>query len=379
MLSGDRGAGSSAMRSHNVALVLRLIAEHGPISRVDLADRTGLTKATVSALVSELIDAVLVQDIGSAGRTSNGGRPATLLAPNQLGPMAVGVQLNLDHVAGCLVDIGGRVRAKEVRRVRTGGMSPAELVRNVRRILGSLLAASVDADRLVAGVGVAVPAIVAGSDDPVVAWAPQFGWRNVDLGTLVAGELASFGLGELPVRIGNDTAFAAKAEFRVNPAPGVAVYVGGASEVGVAVLVDGVLTRGTRIGGSGFGHVPLRGRRDRCPCGARGCLDRYAGQAAMQGGSNVRAAGEALGDALSPLLAALDPDLVVIGGRLGSVGSDLIEALRHRVDMFMPGLRPRQRLRVGTLDAEAAMRGAALSVVDEIVDDPVGWMKELVP
>src|SRR5207237_8223450 len=114
----------------------------------------------------------------------------------------------------------------------------------------------------------------------------------------------------------------------------------------------------------------------------RGCLDRYAGLAAldtehtrMVAGSLVppvklAAAGDALGEALGPLLAALDPDLTVIGGRLGALGTGLLEPLRRRLDTFVPGLTARSAVRTGTLGPDAAMRGAALAIVERIVADP---------
>ena len=377
MKDGERGAGSGTMRSHNMALILRLIADGGPVSRVDLAGRTGLTKATVSSLVGELVEAVLVQDIGPAGSVSTGGRPATLLEPSHLGPMAVGLQVDVDHVAGCLVDLGGRVRAREVRRVQAAGLAPRDVVHGLRRMLGRLLAGAVDAGRLVAGVGVAVPGVVEtdGEDDSVVRWVPGFGWRDVDLRGLVAGALNNMGAAELPVRVGNDAAFAARAEVRAGRLDGgVVVYVGGESEVGAAVVVDGVVRSGARIGGSGFGHVPLRARGERCPCGARGCLDRYVGRGVLR---DVVGAADALGEALGPVVAMVDPDLVVVGGRLGGLGAGLLEPLRRRLDAFVPGLVARTPVRAGEVGADAAMRGAALAVVSRIVADPSGWITEM--
>ncbi|HWC84567.1 MAG TPA: ROK family transcriptional regulator [Pseudonocardiaceae bacterium] len=409
MREAERGAGAAGMRRHNLALVLRLITESGPVSRVELAGRTGLTKATVSSLVSELLEAMLVHDIGPAGGTTAGGRPATLLEPAPLGPLAVGLQFDLDHVAGCLVDLGGRVRARELRRVHAAGLGPRELVGALRPLLGRLLTAAVDAGRLVAGVGVAAPAVMAATedaDDPLLAWAPQFGWRDADLHAALSGALTALGAPGMAVRIGNDAACAARAEFRAgHPDAGLALYLGGESEIGACVVADGVPRPGVRLGGSAFGHVPLRPRGARCPCGARGCLDSYAGRAAlltaagrpdqgltrMTGGARlstaltsteagqraVAAAADALGEALGPLLAVLDPDLVVLGGRLGGLGDAVLEPLRRRLSGFVPGLAEPIPLRAATLGPDAAMRGAALAIVGQIVAEPLAWITEM--
>src|SRR5438093_534972 len=121
MLTSTRGLSPKSLRVHNIALLLRLIAQSPMVSRAQLADRTGLTKATVSSLVSELVEASLVDDLGPDSATHPGalrrpgsrrppsattqaGRPAGRLVLNQYGPAAVGLQLAGDHVAGCLMD-----------------------------------------------------------------------------------------------------------------------------------------------------------------------------------------------------------------------------------------------------------------------------------
>lgn len=408
-MDGTLAAGSGAMRGHNLALVLRLIADEGPVSRVELAARTGLTKATVSSLVSELIEAVLVRDIGPAGAVTTGGRPATLLEPSNLGPVAVGLQLDIDHVAGCLLDLSGRVRARELRRLHAATLSPRDVTNAVRPMLGRLIAAAVDAGRLVAGVGVAVPAVVESSRDddaPVVAWAPGFGWRDVDLRTLLSGTLTSLGAAGLDIHIGNDTAYAARAEYRASglDVP-LTVYVGGESEIGAAVLVNGVVSAGARIGGSAFGHVPLRPRGPRCACGARGCLDRYAGRAALrtaaglpdepltrmttgprvpvaltttdQGHHALTTAADALSDALGPVIATLDPDRLIIAGRLGGLGPAFLDPLTRNLTTFTPGLTTRPAPTLATLGPDAPMRGAALAITDHILTTPQTWITEM--
>jgi predicted NBD/HSP70 family sugar kinase len=92
---------------------------------------------------------------------------------------------------------------------------------------------------------------------------------------------------------------------------------------------------------------------------------------------DVAGAADALGEALGPVVAMVDPDLVVVGGRLGGLGAGLLEPLRRRLDAFVPGLVARTPVRAGEVGADAAMRGAALAVVSRIVADPLGWITEM--
>jgi predicted NBD/HSP70 family sugar kinase len=373
MAEVERGAGADGMRRHNLALVLRLVLAGPPLSRVALAGRTGLTKATVSSLVGELLAAELVQDIGPAGG-STGGRPASLLVPGALGPLAVGLRLDTDGVSGCLLDLGGTVRARERRPVALAGLPPREAVRAARPLLGRLLAAAVDMGRLVAGIGAAVPGVLRAEaefpDDPVVAWAPRLGWRDADPATLLAGTVTALGAAGLPVRIGNDVALAAAAELRDRP--GTVIYLGGESELGAAVLVDGAPLAG-RLGGSGFGHTPLRARGPRCGCGARGCLDGYTTLLPRTDRTALEAAGAALAEALVPLVSALDPAEIVLGGRLARPGDALLDPVRRGLAAFLPGIAVPPLVRPAALGPDAAARGAAMAVLEPIIADPQAW------
>jgi predicted NBD/HSP70 family sugar kinase len=403
---GDRSLGAPSLRRHNLALLMRLICRDAPVSRVELAHRTGLTKATVSVLVGELVKALLVVDLG-AGPGNAPGRPAGRLAPGPLGPVGIGLQLDVDHVAGCVVDLGGRPRAREIRRISAEGLSPGALIRAARPVLGRLFDQAVSSGRLVTGVGVAVPAVMERDvdGDPVVSWGPGLSWRGLDVRQLVAAELAALGATGVDVVADNDVAFAALAEpASESGRERCEVYVGGESEIGAAVRVGGRLRRWPSVGGSGFAHLPVRRRGPRCRCGGRGCLDLYAGRSAMLAAAGapsdlesrlagrrlrgewsgvgphaLRAAARAaaaLGDALLPVVAALDPDTVVIGGWLGSIGPALLGPLRERMMLPVHGPGRVWPIRVATIGADAAMRGAASRVLAPVHTDPAGWIQE---
>ena len=86
----DAPARPVQQHAHNLALVSRLVSAHGPVSRAELAQRSGLTKTTVTQLTRELLDAGLIRELGIT-RASGPGRPATHLVVNSSGPVGIGV------------------------------------------------------------------------------------------------------------------------------------------------------------------------------------------------------------------------------------------------------------------------------------------------
>ncbi|UQS27889.1 ROK family transcriptional regulator [Amycolatopsis thermalba] len=373
--------GAQAMRRHNVALVMELIARDAPVSRVELAQRTGLTKATVSSLVAELTGAELVRDLGpEPGRAP--GRPAGRLVLDPYGPVALGLQFASGHIAGVILDLSGRPLARQLRRFDVAGADAADGVRASRPVLRRLFDEATTAGRLVAGVGVAVGGLVSGG----LVSALPLGWRGVDVRALVAGELRALDLHGLDVVVAGEVACAALAEYQAGAARDW-LYLGGEEVIGLAPLNPAAELAGD------LGHVPVRRRGEPCPCGGRGCLELYAGRAGMASAAGVaEAAGveeplvarvragdpgalraldraaEALADALVGVRALLAPETIVLGGRLAAFG----EPFRRRVvERLAPGLT----LRPAKLGADAALRGAAGSVIARVVADPLAWIE----
>ena len=100
----------SSVRAHNLALVLRTVANSAdPISRASVAAATGLTRATVSALVDDLVTGALLTEHDPAPRIG-AGRPAVGLAVAPDGPAGLGLEINVDYRGACVVDLAGTVR-----------------------------------------------------------------------------------------------------------------------------------------------------------------------------------------------------------------------------------------------------------------------------
>ncbi|NIJ11858.1 putative NBD/HSP70 family sugar kinase [Saccharomonospora amisosensis] len=269
---------------HNLALVAELVASLGPVSRAGLARHSGLTKTTVTQLTGELLDGALLRELGT-GRARGPGRPATDLVLNSLGPAGIGLQFEADHVAGCLVDLTGRVRDRAIRRADDlrGDAAPASRAAEV--VLRRLLRTAETTGNVVAGVAAGVPGRVA---DSSVVNSTELGWQETDLGCLLGDRLAALG-GGIAVSAHGSHRLAALAETLFGGATRQQplLYVGG--ELGLGACVLTAAATGPPAGRESPGdlaHLRVRRGGPRCSCGGRGCLETVAGYRAM-----LRAAG----------------------------------------------------------------------------------------
>ncbi|MEU4652503.1 ROK family protein [Streptomyces sp. NPDC023723] len=205
-----------------------------------------------------------------------------------------------------------------------------------------------------AAAGVAVPGIV---DDArgLAVYAANLGWRDVPLRTLLSDRL-----GGVPVALGHDVRTGGLAEGRIGAGRGADrfLFVPLGTGIAGAIGIDGRVEGGAHGFAGEIGHVVVRPDGVPCPCGQRGCLERYAsasavGQAWAAASSDpaadaadcakavdagdVRAlrvwqeAVDALADGLVTALTLLDPRALIIGGGLAEAGETLFTPLRAAV------------------------------------------------
>lgn len=374
------------MRRRNLSRVMHAVAAHGPLSRAAVATRIGLTRATVSTLVDELIRSGLLDELGPE-RPSRVGRPGSALAVSGSGPAGIGAEVGVDHLAVCAVDLRGEVRARAVRQGSNRGRAPGpvlkELVALVRQVSNEAQLAGLRP----AGVAVAVPGLVA-RDTRTVVRAPNLDWHDVDLGALLPGRL--------PLTVDNEANFGALAELWLgDDVPQDFLHVSAEIGIGAALVVDGRLLRGTRGFAGELGHVPVWPDGPACACGGRGCLEQYAGEEAVlraagvdpdadrvgllaeraaQGDKDVRqalqGAGTALGIALTGAVNLLDPRSVVLGGALSRLAPWLLPSLEGELSHRTAGTTC--AVAVSKLGSDGPLLGAAHSVVRAVLDDPTG-------
>src|ERR1019366_1287432 len=370
------------------------------LSRAQLAALTGLTKATVSTLVDALMDAQLVVERDPERGLI--GRPGSPLSLNPQGPAGLGMEINVDYVSCCVVDLTGAVRFRGTVVGDNRLLRPEVVLRRAVRA-ASLVWRKADAAGLtVFGLGVGVPGLV--DFDGVLHRAPNLlEWQGIAPAEVVAKML---GRPLQSVYCDNEANLAALGELwsgRGNSLQDF-VLVSGEIGVGAGIVIGGELFRGVRGLGGELGHVTVDPTGLACSCGARGCLESVAGLEALlnaaglpaQGGIpipgpagpvaellggapagepvTVRAierAGEALGLALSAFLNVLDVPAVVLGGfyaelapwLIGPVKAELHERLVNKSWSPTEG-------GVSSLGPEASVRGAAGITIKRMIDDP---------
>jgi predicted NBD/HSP70 family sugar kinase len=382
-------AGQQTVRRHNLGLVLEQIATGHGRSRAQIAHATGLTRSTVSAQVDELIALDLVSEL--APDRGSRGRPASPLVLNPNGPAGLGIEVNVDYISACVVDLTGAVRARrtEIRDNRVG--TPRTGLRRAQRLAEAVLA---EVDLTIAGATLALPGLVDGAG--VLRRAPNLPrWENVDCSRVLGAALG------LPVAVDNEANLAALAELWFGGAPQDFVLVSGEIGVGAGIVLGGRLFRGTRGLAGELGHVVVDPAGPVCGCGARGCLEQVAGQEAlirnaklagaiststaepdgavaqlealaMAGERRVRRmlseAGTALGVALSDAVNVLDVPTVVLGGIYARLGPWLTESLSAELDGRVISRRWEPLdVRLSILSTDAAVRGAAGSVTTSLL------------
>ncbi|QIB45600.1 ROK family transcriptional regulator [Streptomyces aureoverticillatus] len=301
------GVNLPGLRGHNAALVLDLLRAAGGagVGRPELAERTGLTPQAVSKIVARLRGEGLVADAGR--RASTGGKPQTLLRLVPGAGYAVGVQLERDSLVAVLVDLSGVVVAE-----RRAALDFAGGVDSVVEVAADAVAALVGA--AVLGVGVALPGPLDHASGVLhrVTGFPE--WDGYPLRDVLARRLG------LPVAVDKDTNAAALGLALGGGAESFA-YLHLGTGLGAGLVLGGGLYRGARTGAGEFGHQVVQLDGPPCGCGARGCVEALCLAAVARG--DLDGAARVLGTAAGNLVALLDIDLVLLGGRTVAAAEDL--------------------------------------------------------
>jgi glucokinase-like ROK family protein len=383
------------IRAINRSAVLNTIKNFGPISRTDIARRTGLSAATITGITTDLIEDGLVFEKEQGD--SSGGRRPILLALNPRGGFVVGLKLTEENVTAALTDLEATVIAKQTILIED--ISLDMVINSIVEIVEKLEhQASIEQQNLF-GVGIGLAGII-DADRGVLRYSPIFGWHDVPLVDLLQTRL------KVPIFIDNDVNTFTLTERWFGKGQGVdnflTVTVG--RGIGMGIVVNGQLYQGVKGGAGEFGHTVINPEGSMCDCGKRGCLETYASDPALvraaneafengkitkavnsieelqtlaekgdPGAATVFAqAGETLGRGIANLINVFNPELIIIGGEGVRAGDLLFKPLCEAVDKYvMPGLADDTEIKIELWNDDAWARGAAGLVLRELFESPI--------
>jgi len=327
-----RGAGLKTVRTVNRRLILNYLRERGPAPRVTIAKELGLSRATVSNIIEELIGDKLVHEGTKIGVTEKGGRQPRRVHFNANAGYIVAIDMGRSHLNIYLANLLAESLDRWLGPFdMTSGWEDG--LRFVAERSDELVKRNLGSWNLVRGIGLSIP----GAPDPTLRMliSPPLlsNWHNVDIPADLRGRL---GLEkDFPIYLDNDANMGALGENRYGIWRGEAnmIYVKLGTGIGVGLILNGQSYRGSGGVAGEFGHVKIKERSRRCPsCDKQGCLEALAGHAAIvddaRNGTSLsreRASEESRPEPESPALAGNAGDIdmadVITAARRGDAAS----------------------------------------------------------
>jgi glucokinase-like ROK family protein len=385
--SSDSGSLRS-LRDLNRSRVIGALRDRGKASRAEIARATGLSRSTVSSIVSDLIDAGLLSEHREATGVAHGeagGRPPVLLSLNPSAGLAVGVDFGHTHLRVAVSDLSHDILA-ESRREQDVDHSAGEGLDAATEVMDKVLEeADVDRERVL-GVGMGLPGPINRSTGTVGSSSILPGWVGVDAAAEMERRI------RLPVYVENDANLGALAEFVWGAGKGHSdvVYIKLSSGVGAGLLLGGRLHEGAGGTAGEIGHMPAQNGTEICRCGSRGCLETVASARAIAGQLSasrgepvstqklleltanrnpaasrlIAEAGREIGVALAGLVNLVNPDCVIIGGDLSAAAELITEPVLESIRRYALASAAEQVTVVpGVLGERAELLGALALVL----------------
>jgi predicted NBD/HSP70 family sugar kinase len=385
--SSPSGGSPNRLGQLNRHALLRELRVGAPLSRANLAKRTGISKPAVTRGIADLMDAGLVMETGRGKATTGGGPRPTLLHLNPRAAAALGCSIEVGRVVAVLAGFDGNVEARRLRNFDPEA-SPADVVALAARLLRETLAEN-PSERPVLGLGVGLPGIV-DEHGRVLVIPHMQGWRGVELAEQLETEFA------IPVRVDSKSRIQTLAEGWLGQGRDVETFVCLDTGIGIGagVVVNRRLLRGRQSLAGEVGHWSMYSEADRCYCDShscwevRGSTDRlladlrtssiahndvklHEGELGLGDVARVAAIGDAtalrelavhadsLARGISNLVIAYDPERIIIGGDSTIFGDLLLGMLKDRVrERFALWLDYEPPIVFSELGADSGLAGA---------------------
>jgi predicted NBD/HSP70 family sugar kinase len=402
----SRGADLRLMRELNRLLILNGVRVSGPITRVAVAHRTGLSRTTVSSIVDELLADNLLFEGKTVEAAPTGGRRATLLHFNADAGYVIGVDLGRSHLTLLLTNLAGQIIAR-----RSGpfdaSLGPEICLQQVIADLMDFTAEHHIGWHQIIGVGLGIPGPMDAASRMLVRPPRMPGWDQFDIRAVM--ERAC----KVPIYLDNDANMGARGESQYGAARNVEfmAYVKVATGIGCGLIMNGDIYRGAGGTAGELGHVTIDDNGPLCDCGNRGCLEVVAGAAAVTmaaardvypdssgaGEGNdrhdgpldvadvvqaalagdkvaqeaIERAGYHIGIALAGLVNIFNPSLILLDGSMARAGEFLLEPIRQGIARrSLAASSAATRIEMARLGDNAIALGAVAKVIEAAFGPP---------
>ncbi|MFC3038690.1 ROK family protein [Virgibacillus xinjiangensis] len=345
----QRTGDQNFVKQMNKSIVFNSIKNKGPMSRTQISKNTGLNKATVSTMASELIDESFVNEMES-GQSSGGRKPVMLYFNNHAG-YSIGIDLGVNYILGVLTDLNGTIM--EELSSPLSSTEYTEVKRSLNAIIESLMAKAQDSPYGVIGIGIGAPGYV--DLDEKILFAPNLKWNEVDLKADIEGEF------DIPVYIQNEANCGARGENLYGAGKDISnlVYISIGIGIGAGIIIHNELYSGTSGISGEIGHFTIEANGRKCTCGNHGCWELYASENALlqnatqqkvlndredisleeimadakMGNPKVlhvlHTLGEYIGIGLTNVINTFNPEMVIIGNRISQLNNWIENPIKH--------------------------------------------------
>lgn len=316
----------------------------GSITQVELAEATGLSPATVSTIVKQLLATGVVE----TRNTTRSGRRAQLVTITRKSGLLVGVHVGARSLRIVFADTGFTILDERTLPLPFDHRSDTTLDRTALLIteLAEGLGSPIEE---ILGVGVALPAPIDPATGMVSVPGVLRSWEDIDIPAVLSARI------QRPVFVDNDANLGALGETRLGAARGFrdVLYVMASYGVSSGIIIDGTIHHGIAGTAGEIGHTLVDPLGAICHCGSRGCLNAVVGaqylldtlqithgalsltdliRLAQEGdpGCNqvIQDAGAAIGIVIANTAVTVSPATIVIGGELAQMGELFIEPIR---------------------------------------------------
>lgn len=377
----------SQQKENNLSIVLRRLMTDPDCTRVKLAAQTGLAQASITKIVSLLMNWGLVTEQETIG--SGVGRRAVRLHLNGEKFTVAAIRINRDNICAVLMDMNRK--ASEFSRCEISFEEGAEhSVQKMIRMLKQLLKSS---KVPICAIGVSVPGPFSYRTGRISLMSGYPGWERIDIKRELEDAFA------VPVFVEHDANCGAVAEYwdrSINGRENL-MFVAADMGIGAGMILNSALYRGKDGYAGEIGHASICYDGPLCECGNRGCLELYASTKALQrryeeetgissdvadilqkvrgGVAEAEKAYEetvnALACGLVSIVNVINPDAIVFSGRLAEGGrlflSTVREVFRQRL---MPDQIQQMTLEVSRLPVDPMLLGAGIVAFRNMLETP---------